>query len=382
MPAPSAARSCRNTIAHGASPVSCPALVASSTSGASPAAAPDARSVSVRSASAARNVRAEAGRTAGSQPCQGRHASPCAGIGRDRSTPILARPVASPVRTAVVIPCFNDGGFVGEAVASLRDEEPHELVIVDDGSTDEATIERLRELESEGIRIVRQANGGLAAARMAGVHATAAPYIYPLDADDVLAPGALARLADAMDANPQAAVAYGDVEMFGAASNFFDNSTTQLDPWLITYISNIPGTSMVRRTALLEAGGWQLNEGGYEDWDLWMAMAERGFRGVYAPGMQFRYRISADGRMWSDAMSKHDRLHALVRSRHPALFEGRRANRRRSVARSREKVLFPLIDAAPGLDLGTRQRLIDLVHDPGHIIKPRLRAIANRLRGK
>jgi glycosyltransferase involved in cell wall biosynthesis len=290
--------------------------------------------------------------------------------------------VATPVRTAVVIPCFNDGAFVGEAVASLRDEEPHELVIVDDGSTDEATIARLRELEGEGAQVVRQANSGLSAARMAGVRATSAPYIYPLDADDLLAPGALARLADAMDANPQAAVAYGDVEMFGAASNFFDNSATQLDPWLITYISNIPGTSMVRRTALLEAGGWQLNEGGYEDWDLWMSMAERGFRGVYAPGMQFRYRISADGRMWSDAMSKHERLQALVRSRHPALYDGRRANRRRSIARPREKLLFPLIDSAPGLHLATRQRLIDLVHDPGHIVKPRLRALANRLTGK
>jgi glycosyltransferase involved in cell wall biosynthesis len=289
--------------------------------------------------------------------------------------------VTAPARTAVVIPCFNDGAFVGDAVGSLAGEEPHELVVVDDGSTDAATIARLRELEDAGVRIVRQANSGLAAARMAGVAATSAPYVYPLDSDDVLAPGALARLADALDANPDAAVAYGDVEMFGAASNFFDNSRTQLDPWLITYMSNIPGTSMVRRAALLEAGGWQLNEGGYEDWDLWMAMAERGFRGVYAPGMMFRYRISPDGRMWSDAMSKHERLQARVRERHPQLFAARGANRRRSSARPREKLLFPLIDAVPGLGLATRQRLIDLVHDPAHIVVPRLRAAAGRLTG-
>ena len=289
--------------------------------------------------------------------------------------------MAAPVRTAVVIPCFNDGAFVGEAIDSLANEEPHELVVVDDGSTDEATITKLQELERDGVRIVRQPNSGLAAARMAGVNATSARYVYPLDSDDLLCPGALARLADALDTHPDAAVAYGDVEMFGAASNFFDNSRTVLDPWMITYISNIPGTSMVRRTMLLEAGGWQLNEGGYEDWDLWMAMAERGFRGVYAAGMQFRYRISPDGRMWSDAMSKHERLHARVRERHPQLFADRRANRRRSGARRREKLLFPLIDGVPGLHLATRQRLIDLVHDPAHIIVPRLRAVGNRLTG-
>src|SRR3954462_8336663 len=186
--------------------------------------------------------------------------------------------MASTVRTAVVIPCFNDGVYAGEAIASLRGEEPHELVVVDDGSTDPVTIRYLRELEEGGVRVVRQENSGLAAARMAGVAATTAPYVYPLDADDLLCPGALARLADALDSDPGAAVAYGNVEMFGAARNFFDNSGTQLDPWLITYLSNLPGTSMVRRSLLLEAGGWQLNEGGYEDWDLWMSMAERGFR--------------------------------------------------------------------------------------------------------
>jgi glycosyltransferase involved in cell wall biosynthesis len=284
--------------------------------------------------------------------------------------------MASPVRTAVVIPCFNDGAYVVEAVASLSGEEPHELVIVDDGSTEPETAERLGELEAGGLRVIRQENGGLAAARMTGVAATTAPYVYPLDADDLLCAGALARLADALDADPGAAVAYGNVEMFGAASNFFDNSDSRLDPWLITYLSNLPGTSMVRRSLLLEAGGWQLNEGGYEDWDLWMSMAERGFRSTYAPGMQFRYRISADGRMWSDAMGKHERLYDQLRARHPALFERRRELRRISSARRREKLLFPLIDAVPGWGPATRQRWVELVHDPGHIIVPRLRALA------
>src|SRR6185503_976475 len=208
--------------------------------------------------------------------------------------PILARPVHPAVRAAVVIPCFNDGLTVGEAVASALDhQEPCELVVIDDGSTDEDTLARLEELERDGVRVVHQPNSGLSAARMAGVAATTARYVYPLDADDVLSPGALARLADALDANPEAAVAYGDVEMFGEADTFFDNRTTQIDPWQITYLSNIPGTSMLRRTALLDAGGWQLNQGGYEDWDLWMSFAERGLRGVYAPGMMFRYRIVA-----------------------------------------------------------------------------------------
>ena len=282
------------------------------------------------------------------------------------------------MRTAVVIPCFNDGSTILEAVASARAQEPAEIVVVNDGSTDEATLARLRALEDDGVRVVHQANGGLSAARMAGVAATSAPYVYPLDSDDQLAPGALTRLADALDANAEAAVAFGDVEMFGAADHYFDESATRLDPWILTYLSVIPASSLVRRDALLAVGGWQLNEGGYEDWDLWMTFAERGLHGVYAGGLMYRYCVAADPRMWRRAMAQHDRLVGHLRERHPQLFAERRRNWLRSSARPHEKLLFPLIDALP-MTLANRQRLWSLVHDPLHILKPRWRALRARV---
>ena len=174
-------------------------------------------------------------------------------------------------------------------------------------------------------------------------------------------------------------MAYGDVVMFGSSDNYFDRSRADLDPWRITYLSPIPASSLVRRAALLEAGGWQLNEGGYEDWDLWMSFAERGFTGVYVPGLMYRYRVSADGRMWKAAMAEHDRLCATLRERHPQLFAERARNWRRSTARTHERLLFPVIGALPALSMGNRQRLWSLVHEPGHIIVPRVRALRARL---
>ena len=50
---------------------------------------------------------------------------------------------------------------------------------------------------------------------MTGVEATSAPYVFPLDADDAVVPGALAALADALDAVPGAALAWGDIEVWG-----------------------------------------------------------------------------------------------------------------------------------------------------------------------
>ncbi len=110
-------------------------------------------------------------------------------------------------RVAVVIPCFNDGATVEAAVESLRGQEPCEVVIVDDGSDDLATLRVLERLQQAGTRVVRQENRGLAGARMRGVVETSAPYVQPLDADDLLAPGALSRLAD--DARPRAGAGDG-----------------------------------------------------------------------------------------------------------------------------------------------------------------------------
>ena len=222
---------------------------------------------------------------------------------------------AERARVAVVVPCYDDGATLPDTLASLAGQEPHELVVVDDGSVDPGTTRLLASLEAGGTRVVRQANAGLSAARMAGVAATSAPYVLPLDADDALAPGSLAALADALDADPHAAVAWGDVELWGAFELLLRTGET-LDPWQITYLNTLPVAALVRREALLEVGGWQLLYG-YEDWDVWMGLAERGFGGRHVARPTLRYRRRA-GRMLTGTMARHSEIVADLRRRHPA----------------------------------------------------------------
>ncbi|MGH3995429.1 MAG: glycosyltransferase family 2 protein, partial [Pseudonocardiaceae bacterium] len=118
-------------------------------------------------------------------------------------------------RTAVIVPCYEDGDTLQETVASVRDQEPCELVVVDDGSQAPETLRILEELESAGVTVVRQENRGVSAARMKGVAVTSAPYVFPLDADDTLVPGALTSLADVLDARPDLAAVWGFTEVFG-----------------------------------------------------------------------------------------------------------------------------------------------------------------------
>jgi glycosyltransferase involved in cell wall biosynthesis len=279
------------------------------------------------------------------------------------------------MRVAVVIPCYDDGATLRDAVASLRDEEPHELVVVDDGSRDPQTLRVMEELRSGGVRVVRQENAGLSAARMAGVHATTAPYVLPLDADDAVERGALATLADALDADPGAAVAWGDITIFGDLDYRLPTGHV-LDPWWLTYANTIPVMSLVRRDALLAVGGWCMGSG-YEDWDLWMSFAERGLRGVHVDRRTQRYRRHGE-RMLGETIARRDALLAGLRSRHPALFASRRRLWRSSRAPWRARLLLPLVDVLP-VSTGTRHRLTLFVNRPVDIV--RLRRLRRGARG-
>lgn len=259
---------------------------------------------------------------------------------------------ASPTpRVAVVIPCFDDGATLEEAVASaLAQDEPVELVVVDDGSRDPATLATLDRIEAGGVRVIHQANAGLGRARAAGVAATTAPYVLPLDADDVLMAGAVRTLADRLDAEPRLGAAWGWYQRFGDETTMQPTAPT-LDAWHITYQNELPATALVRRAALAETPGWRL-KGGYEDWDLWMSLAERGWRGSGSETVVYRYRRRGI-RMGHEAAGRHAEIVGELRRLHPELFAARRRNWRRSSAPLALRLALPLIDRLP---VGTQRR--------------------------
>jgi glycosyltransferase involved in cell wall biosynthesis len=259
-------------------------------------------------------------------------------------------------RVAVLVACHDDGNTIRETIQSLRAEPDVELVVVDDGSTDPATHETLKALAENGIRVLYQENAGPSAAWTHGLSATNARFVMPFSSDDLLARGAITRLADALDANPEAAVAWGDLESFGATSVVVP-SMPRLCPWLITYVNSLPGIAMFRRSLLVDAGGWQLRTG-IEDWDLWMRLAARGFTGVYVPGVSFLYRRDPGGRFRS-RVKRFEPFYEELRERNQALFDARSANRRRSQAPTVLKALIPIVDQLPLVSRLTKVQLCD-----------------------
>ncbi len=285
-------------------------------------------------------------------------------------TPALAR-----ATVAVVIPCFNDGATLREAVGSVRGEERvDELVVVDDGSDDPQTLEVFASLRADGVEVVHRPNGGLGAARMTGVHAASGEYVFCLDADDRLVAGALSQLARELDADDGLAVVWGDYRLFGD-HGWRQATAPSLDPWQISYQNDIPASVLIRRSVLLDDGGWELR-GGYEDWDMLMGLAERGRRGRRVPIVVYEYRQHGV-RMLGESASRHGEIYALLRSRHPALFERRRSARADSDAPWGLKLALPAIYALPLSD--DHRRLI--AGAACHLARRRgLRLLAKRVR--
>jgi glycosyltransferase involved in cell wall biosynthesis len=246
---------------------------------------------------------------------------------------------------SVVIPCFNDGHIVGAAVESARAEGIDEIVIVDDGSNDPATLEVLIDLAATGVRVERKANGGLASARTHGLRVVATEYVFVLDADDQIAPGALVPMLTAMESDPDLGVVWGDVRRIGSAGPLLYRKGDVLDPWRITFVNELVASTLVRRSTILAAGGWTLDDA-FEDWDLWMTLAERGVRGRRIDCVSLLYRVD-DPRMYRKALNRFDELSALLQLRHSTLFCSRSVHRRGASAPRRLKVLWTAIASMP-----------------------------------
>ena len=246
-------------------------------------------------------------------------------------------------RVAVIIPCYNDGDLACEAARSVEEDEPIELVVVNDGS-DAATVKALDRLAKEEFRVIHHdRNQGLVATRITGLRATSAPYVFPLDADDLAVAGSLSQMADSLDAEPEAAVCFGDYMEFGT-HELVRAVPDWLDPYRIAYTNEYPVTALFRRTVLESVGAWQDIQYGYEDWSLWMTLAERGDFGIHAGRevMVFKRRLHGD-RMLAVAKKHHRRIYGTLRDRHPSLFNDIRAHRRRSDLSPIRKLLYPFV---------------------------------------
>jgi glycosyltransferase involved in cell wall biosynthesis len=196
-------------------------------------------------------------------------------------------------RVSVVIPCFNHAGFLADALDSVRAQTWPEVetIVVDDGSTDDpaSVVKRYAD-----VRLLRQPNRGLSAARNAGWQASHGDVLIFLDADDVLHSGAAAAAVAELAAHPEAMMAFGRLELMDADGNAIPASlpivTERFYEELLrrNYIRT-PAMAALRRGVMELVGGFDPSCSPSADYDLWLRVARR-YHIVAHAALVARYR--------------------------------------------------------------------------------------------
>jgi glycosyltransferase involved in cell wall biosynthesis len=225
-------------------------------------------------------------------------------------------------RVSVIIPCFNLGRFLPEAIESVRRQtfSDHEVVIVDDGSTDAETRAQLDRVTGPRTRVVRSPNRGLSAARNLGIRHSTGEYLCSLDADDMLAPTWLERGVALLDQEPEVAFVSHWLETFG--DERWDWTPGRCDLAMLLDVNAVNGAALFRRAILDTTGGFdETMREGCEDWEFWIRVTEAGFGGAIIPEALYRYRRRPDS--MSRVMNASEtrlRLYRELVEKHPSSY--------------------------------------------------------------
>jgi glycosyltransferase involved in cell wall biosynthesis len=195
-------------------------------------------------------------------------------------------------RISVIIPCFNQGEFLDEAVNSVLAQtfQDFEILIVDDGSTDEATGRLLSDFRRPKTRVWRTSNRGLACARNFLIGHATGDFLCALDADDRLRPEYFVEALQRFEDDPGLTFVSAWVEEFGWHALEWRQSRCDLPALLAE--DTIMTAALVRRQPVVDVGGYdeRMPAPGDEDWDLWIRLVKAGGRGTIIPRVLFEYR--------------------------------------------------------------------------------------------
>ena len=195
-------------------------------------------------------------------------------------------------KISVVIPCFNHGAYVDEAVESVLGQtyQDIEIIIVNDGSTDEPTNRLLAGYAKPKTTVIATPHQGLASARNAGIRESRGEYILPLDADDKIGSRYAEEAVGILDGDANAGIVYCEAEMFGERTGRWELREYSLREELIE--NQIFCSAFFRKQDWEAAGGYNANMlYGYEDWDLWLSIIEMGRSVHKLPDVHFFYRV-------------------------------------------------------------------------------------------
>jgi hypothetical protein len=224
---------------------------------------------------------------------------------------------------SVIVPCFNHGRYLAHCLESIKRQSypAIETIIVDDGSTDEETVEELQRLAQDpDLTVMRMpTNRGPSGARNAGIARASGRYILPVDADNLLLPNAVQSLVTQLGtAGERVGFIYPNLQYFGNRQDYFEAPAYNLYALLRR---NYCDTSSLIDREIFDAGFSYAEDIllGHEDWDFVLQLASHGVYGEPAREKTLLFRKVGFTRSDMVEYAK-DSFHVTVRDRHTHLY--------------------------------------------------------------
>jgi len=198
-------------------------------------------------------------------------------------------------KLSVVIPCYNLGAYVHEAIASILSypkQDEVEIIVVNDGSNDNGYTEGvLDEYRHKNLKVIHQDNKGLGHARNTGIQISKAPYLILLDADNKIRHEYITLGISILNSNPDIGVVYGDNHQFGLKNQ--EVVVGNFDISKLLKRNYIDACVVLRKKAWESVNGFdeKMPVMGYEDWDLNMRLFFKGWQFKYVNKILFDYRV-------------------------------------------------------------------------------------------
>lgn len=232
------------------------------------------------------------------------------------------KPNAKIPLVAIIVPCYNQGQFLGECLDSVLAQTVRDWVciVVDDGSTDEtAKVAEEYCLKSDKIHYHYQENAGLPATRNKAIALTDSKYILPLDADDMLEPNYLEVVLGLFEENPVIKIAYTNCRFFGIKN--LSVTLPTYNPKKILVGNQINATALFKRSDYEKTTGYDSNLKAREDWDLWLSLLNNDEIVAKHPDFLFLYRRREES--MNSSLNHIDliKIHSYIYKKHSAKFQ-------------------------------------------------------------
>ena len=229
------------------------------------------------------------------------------------------------VDISVIMPCFNDGEYIEEAVGSVLNQayKNFEIIIIDDYSSDEKTkieIKKILKKDKRILAIFLEKNGGTAKARNIAISKAKGKYILPLDADDKIAPTYIEKVLKEFKKDPTVSVVYCDAQLFGLKNGKWNLPEFSFSKMLLQNLVFCSG--VYRKSDWKRYSGYNPNmKNLYEDWDFWLNFVGEKKKFYKIPEILFFYRIKENSRNKKSENIKDDaEAVTQLRRNHKKLF--------------------------------------------------------------